>query len=292
MRVLSFTIPVAHDKTVIVQEDTGPYFYPHLHRHEEIQLTLVIKGKGTLVVGNSMHAFEPNDMFLIGANMPHVFKSEASCFQNEKEGEAHALTLFFNTKGKLASLFNLPELKNVHSFFSQHYTGFKIPQVSSNEVSAKLFSIKYATGLDQLMQFFQLLKLLSGIENVNPLTVDVQTKLISDHEGMRISSIYNFIMKHYNRDLTLEEVAAEAYMTPQAFCRYFKKHTRLTFVSFLNEVRINEACKKLVDGSYDSVASVAYDCGFNSITNFNRVFKSAIGKSPREYITTFLNSVN
>ena len=118
MRVLSFTIPVAHDKTVIVQEDTGPYFYPHLHRHEEIQLTLVIKGKGTLVVGNSMHAFEPNDMFLIGANMPHVFKSEASCFQNEKEGEAHALTLFFNTKGKLASLFNCCSKKIGRSSFT------------------------------------------------------------------------------------------------------------------------------------------------------------------------------
>jgi AraC-like DNA-binding protein len=99
-------------------------------------------------------------------------------------------------------------------------------------------------------------------------------------------------MQHYNRDLTLEEVAAAAYMTPQAFCRYFKKHTRLTFVSFLNEVRINEACKKLIEGSYDSVSSIAYDCGFNSITNFNRVFKSTLGISPREYLNKFMSNVN
>ena len=81
-------------------------------------------------------------------------------------------------------------------------------------------------------------------------------------------------------------------MTPQAFCRYFKKHTLHTFIGFLNEVRINEACKKLTDGQYDSIATVAYNCGFNSITNFNRVFKTITGKSPSEYIESYrtLNS--
>jgi AraC-like DNA-binding protein len=98
-------------------------------------------------------------------------------------------------------------------------------------------------------------------------------------------------MHHYESPLTLEDVAAQAHMTPQAFCRYFKKHTRHTFVSFLNQVRINEACKKLTDGSYDSVSTVAYNCGFNSITNFNRVFKSVTGKSPRDYIRDYIDKV-
>lgn len=292
MKVLPFTIPVAHDKTIIVQEENLPYFYPHLHRHDEIQLTLILKGKGTLIVGNSMHAFGPNEVFLIGAQMPHVFKSDPSYFANEDVNHVHSITIFFNLKGKLATLFDLPELKSVHSFFSQHYNGFSIPATSFADISGRVFSIKYATGLDQLMQFFQLLHSLSTLENINPLTNDMEPKSISDHEGIRISTIYNYIMKHYCRDITLEEVAATACMTPQAFCRYFKKHTRLTFVSFLNEVRINEACKKLINGSYDSVSSVAYECGFNSITNFNRVFKSTMGKSPREYVNQFLNHLN
>lgn len=292
MKVLPFTIPPAHDKTILVQEDELAYFYPHLHRHEEIQLTLILKGEGTLLVGNNMHSFKANEIYLIGANMPHVFKNDASYFAPGSTKEVHALTIFFNTKGKLASLFDLPELKNVYSFFSNHYSGFRIPQHSFTDISGRILSIKYASGMDQLMQFFQLLKSLSAIENTNPLATDVQPKNFSDYEGMRISNIYNYIMQHYNRDLTLEEVAAAAYMTPQAFCRYFKKHTRVTFVTFLNEVRINEACKKLIDGSYDSVSSVAYDCGFNSITNFNRVFKTSTGKSPREYATVFLSKVN
>lgn len=292
MKVLPFTIPASHDKTILVQEDIMPYFYPHLHRHEEIQLTLILKGEGTLLVGNSMHSFCANEVYLIGANMPHVFKSDASYFAPGSTKEIHALTLFFNTKGKLASLFDLPELKNVYSFFSNHFSGFRIPEQAFNDISARILSIKYSSGMDQLMQFFQLLKSLSSLENTSPLSPDVQPKAFSDHEGMRISNIYNYIMQHYNRDITLEEVAGAAFMTPQAFCRYFKKHTRVTFVTFLNDIRINEACKKLIDGSYDSVSSVAFECGFNSITNFNRVFKSTMGKSPREYAAVFLSKVN
>lgn len=292
MKVLPFTIPTSHDKTILVQDDIIPFFYPHLHCHEEIQLTYVLKGEGTLLVGSSMHAFGPNEVYLIGANVPHVFKSDASYFNGNKE--IHALTIFFNTKGKLASLFDLPELKNVYTFFSSCYSGFRIPQQSFQDISSRILSIQYASGMDQIMQFFQLLKSLSVIEDGVPLANEMNNhpKTYSDYEGTRISNIYHFILQHYNRDITLEEVAAEAYMTPQAFCRYFKKHTRNTFVTFLNDVRINEACKKLIDGTYDSVSSIAYDCGFNSITNFNRVFKSTTGKSPREYATVFLSNSN
>ena len=235
-----------------------------------------------------MHSFAENEVYLIGANMPHVFKSDASYFEHGSSNSIHAVTIFFNTQGKLASLFDLPELKNICSFLSANYSGFRIPQSFFNEISGQIFSIKYASGVDQLMQFFQLLRSLSTLGDVAPLTADVQPKSFSDFEGMRISNTYNYIMQHYNRDLTLEEVAAAACMTPPAFCRYFKKHTRVTFVTFLNEVRINEACKKLLDGKYDSVSSVAYDCGFNSITNFNRVFKTATGKSPKAYAADFL----
>ena len=292
MKVLPFTIPTSHDKTILVQEDVIPYFYPHLHCHQEIQLTLILKGEGTLIIGNSMHTFGPNEVYLIGADIPHVFKSDVSYFAEDSIKNVHTLNIFFNTKGKLASLFDLPELKSITTFFSNHYSGFRIPQHAFTDIAGKIQNIKYASGMDQLMQFFLLLKSLSSIEDAIPLAPDVKPKTYTDYEGIRLSSIYNFILQHYNRDITLQEVAAAAYMTPQAFCRYFKKHTRVTFVTFLNDVRINEACKKLIDGTYDSVSSVAYDCGFNSITNFNRVFKSTTGKSPREYTTVFLSNVN
>lgn len=291
MKVLPFTIPASRDKTILVQEDRLPYFYPHLHRHQEIQVTSIIKGKGTLLIGSNMHPFNENEIYVIGANIPHVFKSDSSYFVPDARLQVHALTIFFNPSGKLNSLFDLPEMKAVHAFLANHNTGFRVPQDCFKEVSRRLLSIKHSSGLDQLMEFFQLLRSLSSLHDIFPLAPNTQPAVFSDHEGKRISSIYSYIMEHYTRDLSLEEVAAAAYMTPQAFCRYFKKHTRVTFVTFLNEIRINEACKKLIDGSYNSVSSLAYDCGFNSITNFNRVFKSTTGKSPREYTAAFLENV-
>ena len=85
MKVVQFTIPVNIDNSIHFQEDRLPYFYPHLHRHKEIQITWVMNGDGMLVLGNTMHYFQSGDMFVIGANQPHLFKSEPSFFDPKKQ---------------------------------------------------------------------------------------------------------------------------------------------------------------------------------------------------------------
>ncbi|MGN6420388.1 MAG: helix-turn-helix domain-containing protein, partial [Pseudobacter sp.] len=91
-----------------------------------------------------------------------------------------------------------------------------------------------------------------------------------------------FIFEHFRKDISLDDVAGIANMNKQAFCRYFKSRTQKTFVEFLNEVRISHACRLLTESS-QPVADLAYDCGFNSITNFNRIFKEIKGISPRQF---------
>jgi AraC-like DNA-binding protein len=287
MKVLQFTIPVAHDKTIIVQKDTLPHFYPHLHRHEEIQLTWVQKGEGTLIAENNMHTFWSNEIFWLGADQPHLFKSDQTYFIPKSKKSIQALTIFFNPNGKLAPLFDLVELKTIKQFIHKFQNGFKLPEALVAEVASRMLRIQQSKATDQFIHFIDLLKLLQSAANLHPLVSGSALSSVSDHEGIRIGQIYNYIMQHYDTDIMLEDIAKHAHMTPQAFCRYFKKHTRLTFVSFLNEVRINEACKKLADGTYDSISTVAYHCGFNSITNFNRVFKTVTGKSPRDYVREY-----
>src|ERR1700684_3187557 len=80
MKGLKFTIPVPRGKTVIVQKDVLPHFYPHLHRHEEIQLTWIQQGEGTLVAENNMYSFRSGEIYWLGVNLPHVFKSDPSYF--------------------------------------------------------------------------------------------------------------------------------------------------------------------------------------------------------------------
>jgi AraC-like DNA-binding protein len=291
MRILPFTIPVPHDHTIIVMDEILPYFYTHLHRHEEIQLTWIMEGEGTLIAGNNIHPFNANEIYFLGPNLPHVFKSDPSYFDAENPKEVHTLTIFFNPYGTLEPLFDLPEMKFVKSFLQHLNSGFKIPNDLFKDISSRMLSIYQSEGIDQLMQFLQLLKLFSSMSKLEPLAVNSYPPAITDNEGMRIGSIYNYIIQNFDKALSLEDVSEQAHMTPHAFCRYFKKHTRHTFVNFLNKVRINEACKMLNNNSMDSIASVAYSCGFSSITNFNRVFKIVTGKSPSAYMLKYANSV-
>ncbi|MCG2613485.1 AraC family transcriptional regulator [Terrimonas sp. NA20] len=292
MKVLQFTIPVPANQTIIAQHEALPYFYPHLHRHEEIQLTWIQKGEGTLVADNNMHNFGANEIFWLGANQPHVFKSEPSYFLPKSKKIINAVTIFFNPSGSLSPLFDLPEMKNIKKFIQQQGSGFQVPHQNVGEIGSLMVKVLNAKGADRIEHFINILQHLFNYGKLPPLSSFSQPQQYSEHEGLRIAGIYNYVMQHYHKAVMLEDVAKQAHMTPHAFCRYFKKHTRHTFVSFLNEVRINEACKQLTDGAYDSISTIAYRCGFNSITNFNRVFKSVTALSPSEYVNNFYRNVN
>jgi AraC-like DNA-binding protein len=288
MKVLQFTIPVPHDKSVIADQFSLPYFYPYLHRHKETQITWIQKGEGTLIAGNNMHHFAPGDVFLLGANLPHLFKSDPQYFEAENEDAISALSIFFNPDGILASFFDLPEVRMHKLFIQQHQQGIKVPVADADRIITFMTGLRDSSGADQLVQFIHLLKGLSDIkEQLQPLSSYGNLPGITENEGIRIGNIYNFIMQNYAESITLEDVAKAAFMTSESFCRYFKKHTGNTFVTFLNEVRINEACKMLTANKFESISIVAYKSGFKSITNFNRVFRSVTGSSPREYTESF-----
>lgn len=284
MKVLQFTLPVAHENSVIVQEDIMPAFYPYLHRHHEAQLMWIQEGEGTLLAGTAMHPFKPGDIFMLGANQPHLFKSNPEYFAQDSNRQSRSTMIFFDPNGKLEPLFSLPEMTLLRGFIQQHAGGFKIPVAMAAAVFQQILAIREAGNVDKLTLFLQLLKMLYLANNeLTPLS-DANTQQVSESEGIRIGHIYNYLMQRYDTAISLEAVAAEAHMTPQAFCRYFKKHTGQTLVTFLNRLRVNEACKKLTTSRTDGIATVAYTCGFNSLTNFNRTFKSIMGTSPRQYL--------
>jgi AraC-like DNA-binding protein len=289
MKVLQFTIPVSLDKSFIVQKDVLPHFYPHLHRHTQVQLTWVQKGEGTLIVENNMHTFWANDIYWLGGNQPHVFKSDPAYFSPKNRKNIQTFSIYFDPYGILEPLFSLHEFKKIKLFVERVQNGFKLPEAAVGEVSSLMLKIQNTKGVEQFMNFVALLSFLQSLTTLEPLVSGSRLPQVNEQEGIRIGNIYDYIMKHFDDEIPLDAIAKHANMTPQAFCRYFKKHTRLTFVSFLNEVRINEACKKFSAGSYDSIAAIAYHCGFNSIANFNRVFRSVTKKSPRQYIREFGN---
>lgn len=282
MKVIPFTIPVSGEQSIIVQEDRESHFYPHLHQHPEIQITWVRMGSGNLLVGEQVHRFEAEDVFVIGANQPHLFNSDPAYFSPDAELSIHALTLFFDPQiiGKIQQV--LPELSEMGQLLKGFDRGMKVETVQKNQVIELLLKIQVARNLQRVAFFLELLECLHA--TTQPVFLSQQnTFSISESEGQRMSTVFQYLLQHYTEDLELEQVAAQVHLSPPAFCRYFKKHTRKTFTVFLNEIRINAACQLLKEEPGSTISSVAYSTGFNNIPHFNRTFKRVTGQKPNEW---------
>lgn len=284
MKVLPFTILYPNERSIVVEHICDTHFYPHLHRHDEVQVTWIVKGKGILFSGNNMHNFHPGDIFVIGANVPHLLKSDVDHFSTTDTGKVEAYSMYFNLKSGIGALFDLPEMKEGRNVFKQYNNGFKLSGKPAIKIANTIKKIYKASNEKVLSSFIDLIKEFRYIDQLEALCSIGYSPNMTENENAQLSKVINYIMQYYHKPITLEEVSDQAFMCSGAFCRYFKRHTGRNFVSFLNEVRINEVCKNLASGKKaDYIANVAYKAGFKSMTNFNRVFKNVVGISPRAY---------
>jgi AraC-like DNA-binding protein len=291
MKVIQFTIPVSKEHTIVVQEDRLPHYYNHLHRHREVQIEWVVEGSGMLIAGNYMQRFEPGDIYIIGANQSHIFKSDDVYFDPLGDKKIHSVSIFFDPNHLCANLLNLPEMAAIRRFVAGLQNGFQVPESALEAVKKTILEIVTSQDSVRVASFIILLHLFLSIRSMKPLATNNSEQIISEVEGIRMDRIFQYLVNNYKNHISLAEISGVANLTPQAFCRYFKKHTDKTFISFLNEVRVNEACKMIVSGKFDSFSNVSYQTGFDNVTNFNRVFKKMIGKSPREYYRDFSNKI-
>jgi AraC-like DNA-binding protein len=292
MKVLQFTIPVAKDNSLIVQEDLLPYFYNHLHRHFETQITWIIEGEGTIIVDNFMQPFKVGEIYIIGANQPHIMKNEAAYFLPNSTKLVRALNIYFNPNGFLEPILNIPEMAAVKKFIEFSASGLQVPADKLTLIADDMLEVKNTRDGLKLAAFIKLLQEMADVKNWKVMASAPPKSTISDLEGLRMNNVYQYTMLNYSKNIKLNEIADVASMTPNAFCRYFKKHTLKTYVDFLNEIRIHEASRKILFGKFESIAAISYESGFSNAVNFNRVFKKITKKTPLQFRKDFMKGAN
>ena len=280
MKVLPFNIPKQDNVALIYQEDFTDIFYDKLHQHEEIQLSYIAKGTGTLVIGDSINKYEMGDVIIIGSNIPHVFKSDP--IKNEK---SLMLSLFVNNSSLSTSFFELDEFESLQSFFKNAIYGLKV--ISNIEQLKDLFlQLKKVDKLERFIIFFKILQTISN-SNYQQLSSFIYPKNYSNAEGERMSKVVVYTMSHYDQPISLSQISSIANLSPNAFCKYFKSRTNKTYVQFLTEIRVEHACKLLSKTHELTILDIALASGFTNISNFNRKFKSLKKKTPLHYKKTY-----
>jgi len=282
MKILPFKIPKTSQESFRLQEDQETHFYDHLHQHPEVQLTLVLNSEGKVIVGDFIGTFKPGDIFLIGANLPHVFRNDSRYYEAPLDGQAHSLTVFFEWQAFGEKFLSLPELTNLHEFIKLSERGLLLQEPVKSRVGQLIRQMFKKNSMDRLIVLLKILNILSENKTMEPLASAGVYSEFDELDGKKLADIYRFTMNEFHRKITLDEVASLAHMTTNSFCRYFKKRTRKSYIDFLTEIRIGHA-RKLLQRDDLSISQISLEVGFNNLSNFNRKFREVCSITPTEF---------
>ncbi len=282
MNVISFQVPKVDHESFRVEINEGPHMYNRLHQHKEIQLTFIERGFGTLIIDNYIGAFKEGDLFVIGSGQPHVFRNDESFFTHKKPNASKATTIFFDTEIFGTQFWQLPECNDIKLFFEKSHSSIQYDGPQKELLIEIIKTVVAKVGIKKVISFLELLDKIAGVQNCKLLTTNHFEKRGKDFDHSRLRNILDYTLQNFDQQITIANVAAIANLTPEAFCNYFKLRTNKTYVTYLNEIRIQKA-SQLLQSREDNIAILANQCGFNNLSNFNRIFKKIKQLTPLQY---------
>jgi AraC-like DNA-binding protein len=250
-------------------------FESHWHYHPEIELVFFTQGKGMRFIGDDISLYNEGDLFLIGENLPHTFKT----YEEESTPFVEAFCIQFPKQIFESFL----ECKSLKSLFQEAQRGIYFKNMDEPFIT-KFKSIVSTNGISSIVLLLELLdSLLHSGEKTILLDKDYQQYILSD-SSTRIQVAIDYINANGHRSISLQEISEECNFSPNAFCRWFKQNMGLTFVDYLNKVRLTQVCQLLISTDL-SIGQIAIQMGFDNISTLNRLFQQKLHLSPSQYRT-------
>lgn len=253
-----------------------------LHYHEEYELNLIINGKGAKrVIGGHIEVIDEVELVLIGPNLYHAWFNH-QC-QSEEITE---VTIQFHKDLFDEKFLKRNQLSFVKSMLERSQRGILFSRETILALKDRLLSLDKKTGFDSVLELLSILHDLSISRNMRTLSDLAFTNEKFYYNSRRIEKVFEYMNANYNKSVSLAEVARIANMPEASFSRFIKKRTGKTFIDSLNEIRLGHASRMLIDTT-NTIAEIAYKCGFNNISNFNRIFKRKKFCIPKEFRETY-----
>ncbi len=267
------------ERSFLVRKDTGAPVYSMWHQHAEIELFLVRGGQGGMMIGDKEIPIEGHcQMLVLGSNLPHTMSYGNR--PGEKDVEAVVVHLAPVVFG---AFYELPEMAVIRSLLKSAERGIYIKGDTLRVMEEQMFALVNDDPASSMLRLLNILHTISTSQDYDFVASQGYTSAHSrETDSSRMNKIYTFVLENYHRDISVQEVADIIHFAKGSFCRYFKQRTGKTFMDFLIEVRIGNACKLLMENEMN-INEIAYACGYNNISNFFHQFKALKGCSPSRY---------
>ncbi|HEX8677263.1 MAG TPA: AraC family transcriptional regulator [Segetibacter sp.] len=294
MRPQLHKLPLINDTSFLYKNWHCEYFDKPWHFHEEYELVMIDKSKGTKFIGDKVSEFEEGELMLIGPKIPHFFRNNIDYYKKNGNLEASSIFIHFTEDFLGKNFFDLPEMKLVQKLLESSQFALEIHGTIKPYIIDRLREM-YAESAPQ--RLVSLLDILVKISESNEVVQVLSSKYVdSQHqevcktkEASRINIVFEYIMNNFNREIYVHEIADKLHMSNASFSRYFKHHTRKTFCDYVTEIRISHACKLLMMDN-QNISRISVDSGFENLSNFYKHFRKITGIIPKEYRRRFIQA--
>ena len=268
-------VPITQDDLFVIMNHPNAKFDYPIHCHPEYEINLVMKTSGTRVVGDYEEAFSDLDIVMTGPYVPHVWKSDLLT--------NHDITIQFSSDLLSFQMINKRLFMPIRQLLVDSTQGLQFYGSEAERIRDEIMELTRIQGFQTATKFLTLLNFMAAAPRRKLVSNMYESEnLVNSSKSRRITKACKYIEENISQKISLAEVAALVNMSESAFSHFFKKKTGISFITYVNNLRVAKACDLLASTSL-SASEICYDCGFNNKSNFIRIFTKRKNMTPIEY---------